>query len=158
MEHPIYCTSFQKKNCYNCCIKRNCKFIITWKKNNFSKIRTLFPTIEASICNIDNESELAELLRLTNLVIWDDDLMSHKFCFGALDKSLKVIMSETKNSSKKIFGGKVIVFGSDFKHILHIISRGGRVDIIHSTINNLYIWDHCKVLGLTSYKEYLATK
>lgn len=113
--------------------------LLLGERTTFLKSGLYSQTIEASICNIDNEYELTELLRLTNLVIWDDDPMSNKFCFGALDKSLKVIMSETKNSSKKIFGGKVIVFGSDFKHILHIISRGGIVDIVHATINDLYI-------------------
>ncbi|XP_058732721.1 uncharacterized protein LOC131604287 [Vicia villosa] len=47
-------------------------------------------------------------------------------------------------SSDKIFGGKVIVFGGDFRQILPVIPRGSRSDIIHATINSSYIWDHCK--------------
>ncbi|XP_058739165.1 uncharacterized protein LOC131611056 [Vicia villosa] len=75
--------------------------------------------------------------------------MANKFCFEALDKSLKDIMSETNNGTNPIFGGKVIVFGGDFRQILPVVPRGSRSDIIHATINASYIWDYCKVLKLT---------
>ncbi|XP_058755905.1 uncharacterized protein LOC131629118 [Vicia villosa] len=52
-------------------------------------------------------------------------------------------------SSDKIFGGKVIVFGGDFRQILPVIPRGSRSDIIHVTINSSYIWDYCVFLKLT---------
>lgn len=29
------------------------------------------PTLESSICNIDKKAEFAELLKLTNLIIWN---------------------------------------------------------------------------------------
>ncbi|XP_058733121.1 uncharacterized protein LOC131604715 [Vicia villosa] len=67
---------------------------------------------------------------------------------SALDKTLRDIMGGSR-SSDKIFGGKVIVFGGDFRQILPVIPRGSRSDIIHATINSSYIWDHCKVLKLT---------
>ncbi|XP_058777182.1 uncharacterized protein LOC131651542 [Vicia villosa] len=61
---------------------------------------------------------------------------------------MKDIMGGSK-ASNKIFGGKVIVFGGDFRQILPVIPRGSRSDIVHATINSSYIWDHCKVLKLT---------
>ncbi|XP_050909759.1 uncharacterized protein LOC127123598 [Lathyrus oleraceus] len=75
--------------------------------------------------------------------------MANKFCFEALDKSLKDIMSINGEASQKIFGGKVVVFCDDFRQILHVIPRGSKSDIIHATINTSYIWDHFKVLKLT---------
>lgn len=47
------------------------------------------------------------------------------------------------------FGGKVVVFGGDFRQILPVIPRGDRSDIVHATISASYIWDHCQVLTLT---------
>lgn len=41
--------------------------------------------------------------------------MANKFFFEAFDKSLKYIMSENTPASKKLFGGKVVVFGADFR-------------------------------------------
>jgi len=87
---------------------------------------------------------LAKLLKITKLIIWDEAPMTHKFCLEALDRTLKEIMS-----SKKKFGGKVIVFGGDFRRILHVIPRGNRSDIVYATINSSYIWDSCGVLTLT---------
>ncbi|KAL2963345.1 hypothetical protein AAZX31_17G196200 [Glycine max] len=47
------------------------------------------------------------------------------------------------------FGGKVIVFGGDFRQILPSLPRGSRSDIVHASINASYIWDHCQILKLT---------
>ncbi|KAH1137129.1 hypothetical protein GYH30_027208 [Glycine max] len=107
----------------------------------------LVPTFDNSICNIHQGSELAELLKVTKLIIWDEAPMAHKFCFEALDKSLRDIMG-LGNESSTIFGGKVIAFGRDFHQILPVIPRGSRSYIIHSTINASYIWDHYEMLIL----------
>lgn len=113
-----------------------------------SKFKIPVPTYHNSTCNIDGGSELSQLLKMTNLIIWDEAPMAHRFCFEALDRTLKDIMSETSNS-RTIFGGKVIVFGGDFRQILPVIPRGTRSDIVHASINSSYIWEHCKVLTLT---------
>lgn len=70
--------------------------------------------------------------------------MTNKFCFKALDKILKDTMSDNKSTSKKIFGGKTIVFGGNF-----LLPRGPRSDIVHANINASYSWDHSMVLRLT---------
>ena len=85
---------------------------------------------------------------MTKLIIWDEAPMAHKFYFEALDKSLRDIM-RLGNESSTIFGGKVIAFGGDFCQILPIVPRGSQSDIVHSTINASYVWDHCEVLILT---------
>ena len=84
---------------------------------------------------------------MTKLIICDEEPMAHKFCFEALDKSLRDIMG-LGNESSTIFGGKVIAFGRDFHQILPVIPRGSRSYIIHSTINASYIWDHYEMLIL----------
>jgi ATP-dependent DNA helicase PIF1 len=74
--------------------------------------------------------------------------MAHRFCFEALDKTLRDVMSKDGNSDQ-IFGGKVVIFGGDFRQILPVIPRGSRSDIVHSAINASKIWNHCQVLTLT---------
>jgi ATP-dependent DNA helicase PIF1 len=39
------------------------------------------------------------------------------------------------DNSESIFGGKVVVFGGDFRQILPVVPRGTRSDIVHSSIN-----------------------
>ena len=113
-----------------------------------SKFKIPVPIFEDSTCNIHQGSELAELLNQTSLIIWDEAPMAHKFCFEALDQSLRDII-KTKPSSNQIFGGKVIVFGGDFRQILPVIPRGSCSDIVNATINSSYLWDCCQVLRLT---------
>lgn len=109
-----------------------------------SKFKIPVPAFENSSCNIDGTSELAQLLKMTKLIIWDEAPMAHRFCFEALDRTLRDIMS-----SDKIFGGKVVVFGGDCRQILPVIPRANRSDIVNATINSSYIWDSCEVLTLT---------
>ncbi|XP_058733080.1 uncharacterized protein LOC131604671 [Vicia villosa] len=118
-------------------------------RTTHSRFKIPVPTLETSIRNIDKKDDLVELLKMTDLIIWDEAPMANKFCFEALDKSLKDIMSGTTHASEKVFGGKVVVFGGDFRQIIPVIPRGTRSDIIHATINASYIWDHYKVLRLT---------
>ncbi|RDX97587.1 hypothetical protein CR513_19624, partial [Mucuna pruriens] len=74
--------------------------------------------------------------------------MMHKFCFEALDKSLRDIMSYEDNAFS-IFEGKMVMLGGDFRQILLVILRGNHFNIVHATTSNtLYIWDHCQVLSL----------
>ena len=79
--------------------------------------RSLIPiTINKdSICSIKPNSELAELLRKSSLIIWDEAPMIRKHCFETLDKSLRdVLRSSNPNSLEQSFGGKVVVLGGDF--------------------------------------------
>ncbi|KAL0400295.1 UNVERIFIED_CONTAM: Replication protein A DNA-binding subunit C [Sesamum radiatum] len=54
-------------------------------------------------------------------------------------------------AKQKVFGGKTIVLGGDFRQILPVVVRGGREDIVASSINRSKdIWQDCKVLELTT--------
>ncbi|KAL5176915.1 ATP-dependent DNA helicase pif1 [Glycine soja] len=83
-----------------------------------SKFAIPVPATENSTCNIHQGSELAELLKVTKLIVWDEAPMCHKFAFEALDKSLKEIMQNNLP-----FGGKIMVFGGDFRQILPIVPK-----------------------------------
>ncbi|MCI03653.1 helicase-like protein, partial [Trifolium medium] len=113
-----------------------------------SKFKIPVPTLDNSTCEIEHDDEHAGLLKLTKLIIWDEAPMAHRFTFEALERTLRDVMSSFKNS-KTVFGGKVIVFGGDFRQILPVVPRGTRSDIVHASINSSKIWDHCKVLTLT---------
>ncbi|XP_071713678.1 uncharacterized protein [Rutidosis leptorrhynchoides] len=48
-----------------------------------------------------------------------------------------------------LFGGKIVVFGGDFRQILPVIQKGKREDIVAASLNSSYLWDHVSVLKLT---------
>ncbi|XP_076946525.1 uncharacterized protein LOC143618078 [Bidens hawaiensis] len=83
--------------------------------------------VEDSFCYIKPDSDLACLLRETSLIIWDEAPMVHKHGFESLDRSLKVILTSASGASNLPFGGKVIVFGGDFRQILPVVPGEGNV-------------------------------
>ncbi|KAF7812511.1 helicase-like protein [Senna tora] len=88
-----------------------------------------------STCHIVQGSDLAELMVHTKLIIWDEAPMAHRYCFEALDPTLRDIMhSQNAALAKHPFGGKVVVLGGDFRKILPIIPRAGREDIVFGFI------------------------
>ncbi|XP_016192791.1 uncharacterized protein LOC107633704 [Arachis ipaensis] len=73
-----------------------------------------------------------------------------KFCFEALDKTLKDLMRFKDDHNQHLpFGGKTIAFGGDFRQILPVIPKGTRQDIVNASLNSSYLWQHCEVLKLT---------
>ncbi|KAH1162828.1 hypothetical protein GYH30_001368 [Glycine max] len=116
-------------------------------RTTHSKLKIPVSIFEDSTCNIHQRTQLAELLNEASLIVWDEAPMAHKFCFEALDQSLRDVI-KAKSSSDKIFGGKVMVFGGDFRQILPVIPKGSRSDIVNATINSSYLWNHCHVLTL----------
>ncbi|XP_058776863.1 uncharacterized protein LOC131651212 [Vicia villosa] len=121
---------------------------LTGGRTAHSKFKIPVPTLDNSTCNINKNTEHAQLLQATDVIIWDEAPMAHKNCFEALDKTLKDLMNQN-GPSGRIFGGKVVVFGGDFRHILPVVPRASRSDIVHASIFSSYVWDHCKVLTLT---------
>ncbi|XP_057730446.1 uncharacterized protein LOC130945757 [Arachis stenosperma] len=105
---------------------------------------------EDSLCSIKQGSPLARLISKAKLIIWDEAPMISKYCYETLDKCLKDILrcSDSYNAHLS-FGGKVVIFGGDFRQILLVIPRGSRQDIIQSSINSSYLWHNCNVLKLT---------
>ena len=69
-----------------------------------------------SICNsLQPNSEKETLWWRTKLIICNEAPMMHKYCFEALDKSMRdALRGEDGLPSTLPFGGKVIVFGGNF--------------------------------------------
>jgi hypothetical protein len=55
------------------------------------------------MCNIKKNTHLAELIAQTSLIIWDEALVNRKFCFEALDRSLRDILSDTNPAAQNSF-------------------------------------------------------
>ncbi|CAN7119900.1 unnamed protein product, partial [Brassica rapa subsp. narinosa] len=108
---------------------------------------------EFSSCTIAHGTDQANLVKEASLIIWDEAPMMNKHCFEALDRSLSDIVGKHKN---KPFGGKVVVFGGDFRQVLPVINGAGRAEIVLATLNFSYLWEHCKVLKLTKNMRLLS--
>jgi ATP-dependent DNA helicase PIF1 len=105
---------------------------------------------EESTCDIHSKSVRADLLRKTKLIIWDEAPMMHRFCFEALDRTMRDLMSSVNPQAEtKPFGGMTVVLGGDFRQILPVVRKGNRQDILSSAVNSSDLWSYCRVLRLT---------
>ncbi|GKB85688.1 ATP-dependent DNA helicase PIF1-like protein [Tanacetum coccineum] len=90
--------------------------LLTGGRTAHSRFRIPINVNEDSFCSITAGIDLAALLIKTSLIIWDEDPMMHRYCFKALDRSLRDIIGSTNPRAKDmLFGGKVIVFRGDFR-------------------------------------------
>ena len=99
---------------------------------------------ESSTCAIQTNSDLAELIRMTDLVIWDEAPMQHKHIHEAVNRTFQDIMK----CQDKLFGGLTIVFGGDFKQILPVVVKGSRAEIVGACMQRSHIWGSIKVIKL----------
>ncbi|XP_035838045.1 uncharacterized protein LOC118485732 [Helianthus annuus] len=96
------------------------------------------------------ESDVSKLLHETKLIIWDEAPMVHKHAFEALDRTMNDVFNIDPSLNSDIrFGGKVIVFGGDFRQILPVVPNGGRQEIVNASLCSSYLWSKCKLLRLT---------
>ena len=84
---------------------------------------------EDTVCNFSKQSGTAELLRRASLIIWDEVAMKKWQAVEALDRSLQDI-----TGCRSQFGGKVIVFGGDFRQVLPVVMSGTRAQIVNATL------------------------
>jgi ATP-dependent DNA helicase PIF1 len=62
----------------------------------------------------------------------------------ALDNSLRDIMGR----SHLPFGGKTVVLGGDFRHVLPIVRKGSKAQIVGASLRRSYIWESMRHLKL----------
>ena len=101
---------------------------------------------EDSVCMIPRQSDEAKLLQRASVIIWDEAPMMHKHAFEALDRTMRDLMKNVAPGSENYpFGGKVILFGGDFRQILPVVIGGSRPDIVDACLNRSYLWNSTAV-------------
>ena len=96
------------------------------------------------MCCFTKQGGTAELLRRASLIIWDEVAMTKRQAVEALDRSLRDIMG-----CDMPFGGKVMLFGGDFRQVLPVVPRGTRAQITDATLLRSYIWGSVRRIRLT---------
>lgn len=96
---------------------------------------------EYSMCSISHTSDIAELIKRTSLIIWDEAPMQHIYAFECLDRSLRDIMKAVDEKKFHMpFGGITIVLGGDFRQILPVIPRASRGEIVAASLTRSKLW------------------
>jgi PIF1-like helicase len=71
-----------------------------------------------SVCAVSAQSAVAELLRRTELIIWDEISSQHRYCFEAVDRTLKDL-----HKNDEWFGGIPVVFAGTSHSTIRLTSR-----------------------------------
>ncbi len=101
-------------------------------------------------CRIELQSETAELIRVSRVILWDECPMCNKLAFEALDITFRDIMGKADPSLKDIpFGNKIIIFGGDFRQILPVVISGTQEDIVSASFNRSHLWSSVIKMKLT---------
>ena len=108
-----------------------------------SRFRIPIDLHEESTCNVSKNSNLAELLRRTSLLIWDEVPMQHRYCFEAVHRMLTDV-----RSNDSTFGGLPTILGGDFAQILPVVPRGDRAAVVGACLQRSFLWPTFRILSL----------
>ncbi|KAM0918645.1 hypothetical protein ACQ4PT_008729 [Festuca glaucescens] len=121
-----------------------------------SRFRIPLNANDKSQCNISRGSTMAALLEETSLILWDEAPMTSRYCFEALDRTLRDVLSVNDTEKSALpFGRKTVIFGGDFRQVLPVIEGGSRNEIIDASLIASPLWRHVTVLRL---KENMRLK
>ena len=95
-------------------------------------------------CQVSKQSSIAKLLIEAKLILWDEASMAKKETIEAFDMLLRDIME-----SDDPFGGKVVVFGGDFRQTLPVIRDATRDVLVQSSFVNSPLWTALQKITLT---------
>ena len=73
--------------------------LIQGGRTTHSRFRIPINITDESTCEIKQGTHLAELLKKTSLILWDEAPMANRKCFEALDKSLREILIFNNDNS-----------------------------------------------------------
>nr|XP_009778905.1 PREDICTED: ATP-dependent DNA helicase PIF1-like isoform X1 [Nicotiana sylvestris]XP_009778906.1 PREDICTED: ATP-dependent DNA helicase PIF1-like isoform X1 [Nicotiana sylvestris]XP_009778907.1 PREDICTED: ATP-dependent DNA helicase PIF1-like isoform X1 [Nicotiana sylvestris]XP_009778908.1 PREDICTED: ATP-dependent DNA helicase PIF1-like isoform X1 [Nicotiana sylvestris]XP_009778909.1 PREDICTED: ATP-dependent DNA helicase PIF1-like isoform X1 [Nicotiana sylvestris]XP_009778910.1 PREDICTED: ATP- len=109
-----------------------------------SRFKILIDIDENFSCNISKQSSLSCLIRDAKLIVWDEVSMAKKKMIETFDLLLKDLLN-----TNVLFGGKVVVFGGDFRQTLPVVRNGKREDFIHESLLYSDIWPRLEKLQLS---------
>ncbi|XP_021750714.1 ATP-dependent DNA helicase PIF1-like [Chenopodium quinoa] len=98
----------------------------------------------SSTWKFSNQDVEAQLVKYAAVIIWDEATMTHRHAYEAIDRSLRDLTGVDVP-----FGGKVVVFGEDFRQILPVVPKGTKAQTIDACLVRSTLWTHVQLLRLT---------
>src|SRR6266496_4611226 len=86
--------------------------------------------VSTAICNIPAQNHIADLVRETNLVFWDDALMQDRHIFEVMERTFRDLRNDTR--------GVVFFFHGEVRQILLVVPREIRAKFYRHTSNVLH--------------------
>ena len=110
-----------------------------------SRMKAPLTPLEDSTLAISGQSNLAQLIRMSRLLLIDESTMLDRYMLEALDRTLRDIL----DMPDMVFGGKILILAGDFRQCLPVVPGATRAGTVAHCINQSPLWTHFKVLRLT---------
>jgi hypothetical protein len=105
-----------------------------------------------SYCSLNLESPGAYLMQKVKLIIWDECSMQHRYCFEAVDRTLR----DVRGNDSTAFGGVTVLFAGDFRQCLPVVPSGSQSQITSASLKASTLWNEVTVLRLEENLRLLA--
>jgi hypothetical protein len=137
--------------------------LLTGGRTSHSRFKIPLLIDAESTCNISAQSDLARLLKMTTMIIWDEAPAQHRHCFEAVNRTLQDIRQSNEwfGGITTVFSGKLLMICvsqilGDFRQCLPVIVRASRPQLVASSIAKSKFWKNVEVLRLTKNMRLLA--
>ncbi|XP_068328165.1 ATP-dependent DNA helicase PIF1-like [Pyrus communis] len=117
--------------------------ILPGRRTTHSKFKIPLSLDASSMCSIGKQSDLAKLIQKAKAIIWDEATMTHRHAFEALDRTFRDL-----TDIDLPFGGKIMIFGRDFRQVLPVIRKGTKSKLIQASVVKASFWSQVKILKL----------
>ena len=119
-----------------------------------SRLKAPLTPDQESTLQISAQSNLAELIHMTKLMMIDEAIMLDSLLLEAMDRTLRDLM----RSPDKPFGGKIILLAGDFRQCLPVVPGASRAETVKHSINQSALWSNFKVMKLTKNMRVKASE
>ncbi|QRV82937.1 ATP-dependent DNA helicase PIF1 [Ceratobasidium sp. AG-Ba] len=145
--YKTLCSKLRSEGHYVICVASSgiASLLLPGGRTSHSRFSIPLKIHETSTCSISKQSHLAQLIRQTKLIVWDEVPMQHRFCAEAFNCTCQDICSKPD----QLFGGITVVFGGDFRQILPVIPHGEPEQIIAACLKRSPLWPQMHKLRLT---------
>ncbi|KAG5586052.1 hypothetical protein H5410_046486 [Solanum commersonii] len=92
---------------------------------------------ETTMAHMSKQGDRVKLIRKAKLIIWDETPMAKRSFHDIMDKDAP-------------FGGKVMVFGGDFRQVLPIVPNSIRAEMVDASLVRLYLWPLMEKIQLST--------
>jgi hypothetical protein len=127
--------------------------LLTGGRTGHSRFKIPLAVNSQTTLKVSKRSNLAKLLIAADIIIWDEAPMQSKNVISSVDRLLRQLMGEYVNGefqfSSEPFGGKVIIFGGDFRQNTPVIPKANRAGVMMQLISKCSWWPAALKLKLT---------
>ncbi|GBG72718.1 hypothetical protein CBR_g12286 [Chara braunii] len=125
--------------------------LLTAGRTFHSRFRAPLKLDNTRLFLILKQSDIAELIRRADLIVWDEAPMSNKFHLEALDITLRDLCDNDEP-----FDGKVLLLAGDFRQVLRVVKHGSRAQQIDASMKMSPLWKIFEVHQLTENMRILS--